>query len=733
MDIATFYSILAQPLARGYGLNGEQKNAVEHGDGPLWILAGPGSGKTEVLVTRALRLLAVGDAAGNRVPPRSILITTFTKKAARNLEDRLATYLAALQEADDSLRDIDLADMRIGTIHSLCDDILHEFRYPAYQNVRLLDDVDQHLFIYQRAEIANNAAPGFWAQFEYAVPNWNPRFTYPPNRWQRVKASVVLFNRIVEDLIDVDVMRAAGGNWSTLADYYIQYVQALQSYYRCDFAHLQARFLEFLNAPASARFLDGDQQDIPPLQHVLVDEYQDTNPIQEHIYLALAGRALHNLTVVGDDDQALYRFRGGTVTCMVNFNRACEVVFQETPTPIQLRENFRSHAQIVGFFNTYISSFPEMQAPGVRAPGKQDMVAMSDITGDYPAVGWITRRQAGELAAAVADLVQNILMRDGIISDWSQCVLLFRSTKDSDLNAGPFLEEFRRRNIPVYNPRSKSFMESEEVQCLLAALIHVVDAPFTFAGNQRRDLPTLVQGWINTLLAVPGISNGPLRDYITKSNEELPNLCAAHPGWFIGLTLHEILYRILSLEPFRTWRQEPVRNMRLSKVTRLFESYHSLNQDELRANADGDDLDQTFRDRFYNMFIGFLLDTGIDDDEDDEVIVPPGALPLMTIHQSKGLEFPFVVVLQVGQHGRIGAAQRLEHEMAPFRQELYPRTARTEQELVTEDDIRLFYVAYSRAEYGLVLVGTRDQIRNNVAAPNRDFTEFRRTVPVLEV
>lgn len=119
IDLNTFHTCLAQPYARGYDLDDKQKEAVEYQGSPLWLLAGPGSGKSEVLVTRTLKLLCV-----DGVNPRSIILTTFTNKAARNLEDRLATYLVALQETDSSLQGVDLTDIRIGTLHSICNDIL---------------------------------------------------------------------------------------------------------------------------------------------------------------------------------------------------------------------------------------------------------------------------------------------------------------------------------------------------------------------------------------------------------------------------------------------------------------------------------------------------------------------------------------------------------------------------------------------------------------------------------
>lgn len=730
MNLNFFHQVLAGQNGRGYDLNQNQRNAVEYDGAPLWIIAGPGSGKTEVLVTRTLRLLCVG----NQIDPRSMLITTFTKKAARNMEDRLASYLSVLQAAEPSLNSVDLADLRIGTIHSLCNDILLEYRAPAYQNVRLLDDVDQHLFVHRYAAIVGEQDLGFWSTFEYAVSYWSRNSSRPPNKWQRAKTAVNLFNHIVEDLVDIDLMRARGGSWAQLANYYVQYRDALQQRYRCDFAHLQLRFLDFLNTQAGQRFLDGDGSNHLPLKQVLVDEYQDTNPIQERIYLALAQRSPHNLTVVGDDDQALYRFRGGTVACMVNFDQACQTAFSVQPYQIPLLDNYRSHNSIVTYFNDYITSHPEMLDPGVRAPGKQNVTASSSISGTYPAVSWISRQRTGDLASAVANLVEGHLIRDGIIQDLSQCVILFRSTKDSPQNAGPYLAEFARRNIPVYNPRSKSFMESVEVQCLLAALINTVDLDGIWAGNLMRELTPTVQGWVNTLRAIfndPSYNTTALLNYIQNSNRELRRLCQTNPGSFLGVSLHEILFRIISLEPFRTWRQNPERNLRLSKVTRLIESYHSMNLDALRADPGGNALAPNFLEQFYYMFIGYLIDTGIDDDEDEEVVVPQGSLPFMTIHQSKGLEFPFVIVTQMGNSPRTGAAQILENELAPFRRDLYPRTTRTPDVLAVEDDIRLMYVAYSRAEYGLIMVGTPGQLRDSVTIPSRDFTNFRRTIPVI--
>ena len=603
ISLANFHAILDSLAGRGYPLNTNQRAAVDHPSGPLWLIAGPGSGKSEVLVTRPLRLLCV-----DSMPPRSILLTTFTVKAARNLEDRLAAYLSALQAQDPTLISVDISDLRIGTIHSLCNDILQEYRFPGYQNVRLLDQVEQHLFIYLTSPITKHNDLAFWRYFDYAVRDWRDR-NFVPSQWKRAKAAADLFNHIVEDVVDVRRMKTAGSHWATLAAFYEQYAAGLRGKYRCDFAHLQARFLEFLQQPPGRQLLVGVEGKTPPLQHVLVDEYQDTNPLQERIYLALANRSPHNLTVVGDDDQALYRFRGGTVAGMVNFDKACVAQLHISPSAVPLVDNYRSHANIVQFFNTYISSFPEMNRPGVRAPGKLPVVPKASVAGTHPAIAWITRTRARDLPDAVVSLIEDHLKTDGVISDYSQCVLLVRSAKDSPGNAGPYLAAMRARNIPVYNPRSKTFMESEEVQCLLAVLVHVVDwnhwfNTVTLPGTGRTPAwVASVNSWINALdqalVAIPALRHQ-VDDYVAKGTAALQSQCAAKPESFLDVNLHQILFRILSLEPFRTWRMDPNRNQRLAKVTRLFDSYHSFNLDALRSDPTGSHVDASFLGRFFS-------------------------------------------------------------------------------------------------------------------------------------
>lgn len=128
----------------GFPLDPAQRQAICHGNGPLLIAAGPGTGKTEVLVARCLKFVCC-----DQVPPGSIILTTFTDKAARSLQDRLAEAFLFLAGMYPQLSSIDPSDLRVDTLHGLCNDILQEYRYTAYQNLRLLDQIESSLLIHK--------------------------------------------------------------------------------------------------------------------------------------------------------------------------------------------------------------------------------------------------------------------------------------------------------------------------------------------------------------------------------------------------------------------------------------------------------------------------------------------------------------------------------------------------------------------------------------------------------
>ena len=707
----------------------EQDRILHHASGPAWVLAGPGSGKTEVLTLQVLRLLYVeGDSVQQHcVRPESVFVTTFTDKAARSLKERISRYRERLVVACPTLPSVDLSKVRIGTLHGLANDILQEARAANYRNVRLMDELETAMFVHENMSIVRSADKvtdtPFWTHFAFmfAPKEWQPHFKRLPLEWDMTRVLSTLFNRICDDRKSLQGMRTAGGQLSRLADLYEEYQRHLLDAHRCDFAQLQQRFLDFLTSAEGQRLRDGvsGDLDLPGITHILVDEYQDTNLIQEAIYLELARRSPHNLTVVGDDDQAMYRFRGGSVECMVTFDEACATLLgvpRSSVSKYPLVGNFRSHEDIVAFCNKFVTSFPSMALPGARAPGKLPLVAKSKISGEYQAVGTLTSGKAGDLGRVVAEAIRD-LKAAGVIADYSQACILLESTRESARNAGPYADALRKLSIPVHNPRSRTFLDQPEVAGLLGCLLLVLDPDAASQPNWAPDeLPDQLNEFRSTALAIKA-KYGPLKDYVDRVRSNL----AQNAGTFLDATLQEVAYYLLSLPPFADWMNDPVSRKRLGHLTKLIESYAALpvqgkvkvSRGNLRSDASGTgSVHFAWLRTFYGRFFGYLSKGGVNDLEDSDDITPQGCVSIMTMHQAKGLEFPFVFVGHLGTKSSPDTTHYLEDLLATVAN----TSGRSFKSLSLAqraelDTIRKYYVAYSRAEHALILVGSKSQMK----------------------
>ena len=396
----------------------------------LRILAGPGSGKTEMLVWRVLYDLIMCKTNADR-----ILLTTFTRKAAEELTLRLSeraeAFVHCASKMGITVPDPKIHDVRIGTIHSLCDSLLSEFVDAYYQqDIRLLDELETELHLRKwwwqqvggtqvrslvgRTVLGSPVSrallrPNNWTDSQTSLGSalahhtetWLPRCSGIPGKPDQHNA-----------LESHHGARGLTADLKTLQQGWTTYL--LDKPLALDFTQIQAQFLD-----CQAMMLD-------QIDHVYVDEFQDTNPIQYAIHfgwLTTPGRdpdlSPMRLTVVGDDDQSIYRFRGSDVGCFMSLEGDCKkhkIPFRQEI----LQNNYRSSGNIVSFSQAYRNSAipAKCSLKKVVTPVKAAGATVRLITGPWD-----------DLCAFVAKEAQKNGYRRGSKPKKEVATLLFSATE----------------------------------------------------------------------------------------------------------------------------------------------------------------------------------------------------------------------------------------------------------------------------------------------------------------
>ena len=304
--------------------NESQRRAIETTDGPVLITAGPGTGKTFTLVQRAIYLIQE-----KGVKPEGIMLATFTEKAAKELITRITNELA------DRGIVANINEMYIGTFHSLCLRIIKEhLEYTRLKkNFRTLDAFDQSYTVFQNIysfrEIDN---------FDTVISS--------TSAWKQAGEICVLVNKLSEELIDPEELSTDTNiQIAALGEILKVYLKLLENNNLMDFSAIQTEAYWLLtNYPEVLTELQSK------IKYIMIDEYQDTNYIQEQLVFLL-GHKHKNICVVGDDDQGLYRFRGATIRNILEFprkfdNGECKII------PLVI--NYRSNSDIVDFYNQWM-------------------------------------------------------------------------------------------------------------------------------------------------------------------------------------------------------------------------------------------------------------------------------------------------------------------------------------------------------------------------------------------
>ncbi len=302
-------------------LNPEQREAVLHGEGPLLVLAGAGSGKTRVLTARAARL--VGEEG---IPPERLLMVTFTNKAAEEMRERIRELLGA-----------DPAGMWAGTFHSVAARLLRLEAEHAWRDRNFtIYDQDDSLRAVRRAMEDVGLDP----------ERWSPRSIQ--SRISDAKSAMVAADEFRERSFDLVARR--------VAEVYPRYQDILRRSNALDFDDLLVHGVRLLEeVPAVA------ERYRRRFRHVLVDEYQDTNHAQYRMVRAL-GRAHGNVCVVGDDDQSIYGWRGADLRNILDFERDFEGA-----RVVRLERNYRSTERILAVANAVIARNTERKEKTLRS------------------------------------------------------------------------------------------------------------------------------------------------------------------------------------------------------------------------------------------------------------------------------------------------------------------------------------------------------------------------------
>lgn len=747
---------------KGFTPNDSQREAILHIDGPLLLTAGPGSGKTRVLLWRTLNLLVFHD-----VKPEEIFLSTFTEKAALQLKDGLRTLLGIV--TNETGRPFDISKMSLGTVHSICQSLITDRRLSTGGARKhppiLMDGLSQYFKIYSKKYWRELWTAGGFKDEETAHHTITKYFLDKEinSRHLAVTECIGLFNRFSEENLKPNTIKTSDATLKALLKMYEYYTNSLQinTYTKeVDFSLLQQEAFNTIESFANSGNV---------FKHLIIDEYQDTNAIQEKLYFSLS-KGSNNICVVGDDDQALYRFRGATVENLVEFEHRCLQNLGVKPKRIDLDINYRSRKKIVDLYTHFIVQTdwknPKKKGHHFRV---HDKVIKAHSTDSNPSIVVSAKDKADNVYAEIARLVFD-LKQKGKITDYNQCAFLFPSMKfrgEINTRVAGFQNAFETIGIPVYAPRAGSFVEVDEARAIFGLFLKIFDRPH-YGNTGSQNIINFRNWMINCMQLADSLMKEDklLKDYVEdKKNEvavaladynlllslikkkkwnqkdpfklamirdfaEVPklspkskkNLTNSYFRKVIELkerddkpysidyiinrttsldwTVLDLFYQLNGFRHFRDMYllaedgtdEGPICNLGLLSqyLSRFMDQYGTL----LTASFLSE---EKFVRVFFASYVYALYRLGESEYEDADDPFPKGRVPFLTIHQSKGLEFPVVVL------GAVYKGEKAADKKEVIIRQLLNKQGEPLDRISHFDNMRMFYVALSRAQNLLVL------------------------------
>ncbi len=656
----------------GFPLNAAQRAAVEHGEGPLLVVAGAGTGKTRVITERIRNLLESDPALAGE----NILGLTFTNKAAGQMKSRVVK--AAGERAE---------GVWLSTFHSFC---LEKILRAANPDIQPLDEIDHRILL--RRNIAELRLVLFRRLAEPA---------------EFLKDFQTFFSRCQDELVTpddyqryVDALRrehesrkkAFEPDALAIAEEEVARQEELARVYRVSERLLRERNLYTFGAQLlqAVRLLREDPELLTRMRnqyrYILVDEFQDTNIAQLELLWLLAGDR-RNILAVGDDDQAIYRFRGASFGSFTIFlERFCSVggalpAAAAKKALVSLSQNYRSTQRILRVAGEMISHNE-----------KSPLLPPKNLTTENPdgekirVVEFATFEEEAHWVASEIDRLHEAG------AAWRSFAVLYRK----HVHRAQLLDALRRRGIP-FVIRKFSILSSTLVRDLLAwmrliavpadnvACARVLAAPYW--GLEPRDLVRLAE-------RAEKNHRRPLWDEVESAHREPP--------------LDREGVRLPELVQLLNQMRQSARSKTASAL--LGELIGNLGLAPLGSEADRQYLDRLVefvkeweRKNEKRQLRDFIEYLGYFDELDGDVQIEEelseDAVQLMTVHAAKGLEFPHVFILRLSKSDFPSGARRPEFEFPPeLMKEEQPKA-----DFHIQEERRLFYVALTRAQKRLTL------------------------------
>ena len=635
-------------------LNKEQQEAVKHMEGPLLILAGAGSGKTTMMTHRIAYMLEKG------VSPYNILAVTFTNKAAGEMKDRIESLTGGTR------------GMWVMTFHAMCVRILRNHgEVLGFKNgFSIYDESDKKALLKRIVK-------------DLTIDEK----IYPVSYLGSVISSCKEAEEDPDDYIENNSMNFKA---ETVAKVYARYMEDLQQNNAMDFDDLLWNAVKLFEA--SSEVLSYYQE---RFKYIMVDEYQDTNYLQYKLIHALAEKS-HNLCVVGDDDQCIYQWRGADIRNILDFEKD----FPETKV-IKLEQNYRSDANILDLANSVIANNRNRKAKELWTDRNEG----SKIT---------YRRLEDEQREAwyVGGEIQRLHDEEGI--PFNDMAILYRKNAQSR----PFEEKFSFRGIPYRVLGGTRFYDRKEIKDVMSYM-HLVENPSDdvamarIINEPKRGLgPKSLGGIVSyakayklsifealkeqeVLGSLSRKSRAAVEDLVTmldelgteQDNMELSDIydnLIRRSGYLTALEAENTVEADARIENILELRSVIAEFEEKAAGSVLTDEEDEFREERDRLREDGFDVKEPTLLQSFLERIALLSDIDNKDESEDAVV-------MMTLHSSKGLEFP-VVFMPGMENG------------------LFPGSASMDDPSKMEEERRLCYVGITRAMRKLYLTGAQTRM-----------------------